>query len=114
MLDIASLKEYGADTENALKRCMGNEAFYFRLIKMAAEDGNFKKLDEAFEASDIEQCFEAAHAIKGVVGNLGLTPLYDAATELTELLRPLQPCDCSAQVESVRAELGKLKELIGE
>ena len=111
MLSIDKLKEYGADTEEALKRCMGNETFYFKLVKMALADDNFRKLDEAFEASDWKAIFDAAHAIKGVAGNLGLTPLFDAASELTELLRPLEPCDCKEQVERVRSGLKALKEI---
>ena len=114
MLNLEELKKYGADTEDALKRCMGNEAFYFKLIKMAAADENFARLDAALENKDVKEGFEAAHALKGVAGNLGLTPIFEASSELTELLRPLSPCDFEEQVLKVREELGKLKEIIGE
>ena len=114
MLNIEELKKYGADTEEALKRCMGNEAFYFKLLKMALVDQNFARLDAALENNDVKEGFEAAHALKGVAGNLGLTPLFEASSELTELLRPLSPCDFEEQVLRVREELGKLKALIGE
>ena len=114
MLDIDTLKNYGADTEDALKRCMGNEAFYYKLIKMAVADDNFRRLKDASEASDSKECFEAAHAIKGVAGNLGLTPLFNAASELTELLRPQEPCDCSEEVKRVFENLEILKGIIEE
>ena len=114
MLSIDTLKNYGADTEEALKRCMGNEAFYFKLIRMALVDENFRRLDDAYEASDWKGSFDAAHAIKGIAGNLGLTPLYDAASELTELLRPLEPCDCKEQVQRVHEGLKALKEIVEE
>ena len=32
MLTIETLNGFGADTREGLGRCMGNEAFYFRLI----------------------------------------------------------------------------------
>ena len=31
--------------------------------------------------------FEAAHTLKGVTGNMGLTPLYDAVCTIVEPLR---------------------------
>ena len=114
MLSIEVLKEYGADPEQGLKRCMGKEDFYFKLINMALKDANFAKLEEAFNAADYKACFEAAHAIKGVVGNLSLTPLYNAASDLTELLRPQEPCDCEAQVKAVLDGLAELKKLVEE
>ena len=114
MLSIEKLNEIGANTEEALARCMGNESFYFRLIGMAAEDVNFAKLDEALEAKDWKEAFEAAHALKGVLGNLGLTPMFDAASELTELLRPMQPCDYSEALTRVQDGFMQLKDLISQ
>ena len=35
----------------------------------------------------VQDAFEAAHALKGVLGNLALTPIYDPVSEMTELLR---------------------------
>ncbi len=113
MLSIEKLKEIGVNTEEALARCMGNESFYFRLIGMAAEDVNFAKLEDAIAAKDWKGSFEAAHALKGVLGNLGLTPMYNAASDLTELLRPMEPCDCEEALGRVQAGLVQLKELIG-
>ena len=87
MLTIDKLKEYGADVETGLKRCVNNEALYLRLVGSVCDEPGFTKLKESVEAGDLSGAFEAAHALKGVLGNLSLTPVYDKTVEITELLR---------------------------
>lgn len=87
MITIEKLKAYGANTDEGLARCMNNEAFYLRMIGMGLADANFNNLKNAVAAGNAKQAFEAAHALKGVVGNLALTPIYTPVSELTERLR---------------------------
>ncbi len=44
MITIESLKKYGADVETGLARCMGQEAFYLRFVRMMLDDKNFSQL----------------------------------------------------------------------
>ena len=111
MLTIEKLEKIGADTKEGLGRCMGNEAFYFRLIGMAAADPGFEKLDRAVQANDLDAAFEAAHALKGVLGNLSLTQLYAPVSALTELLRGRTPGDYRQQVAEILRLRDELKEL---
>ena len=87
MLTVEALKAYGANTDEGLARCFNNEAFYLRLVGMGLADANFDRLREAMEAGDAKAAFEAAHALKGSIGNLSLTPIYGPVSELTEILR---------------------------
>ena len=87
MLTIDTLRSFGADTRQGLGRCMNNETFYLRLVNMALDDASFDRLAAALRSNDRKAAFEAAHALKGVMGNLALTPLYESLSELTELLR---------------------------
>ena len=53
------------------------------------------------------ELFEAAHAMKGVCANLGLTVLADAASELTEEFRPgnerkLSDAEVKSRIENIR------------
>ena len=64
MLTIETLKSAGADVDSGLNRCMGNEDFYIRLVKMALEGNEYGALREAVEAHDLEKGFEYAHALK--------------------------------------------------
>ena len=96
MLTIDALRQYGANCEEGLGRCLNNEAFYLRLVNMAIDDAGFEKLAAAVEAGDAKAAFEAAHALKGSLGNLALTPVFAPVAELTELVRGGQAADCTA------------------
>ncbi len=93
MITVDALREYGANTAEGLERCMNNEAFYLRFVNMALEDKGFDALKTAIEAGDKKASFEAAHALKGLLGNLSLTPIYDIVVELTERLRAGEDAD---------------------
>lgn len=114
MLTIESLQALGANTEEGLGRCMGNEALYLRLVNMAAGDKNFDILENAMETRDRESAFEAAHALKGVLGNLSLTPLFESASALTELLRNVEeiPAESAPLLLSLKENLEKLRAIL--
>lgn len=87
MITIEKLRNYGANVDEGLARCVNNEALYLRLVGLIPIDENFEKLREAASAGDTAKIFEASHAIKGALGNLSLTPLYDKITDITEASR---------------------------
>ena len=88
MITIEKLQEFGADVKSGLTRCMGREDFYLRMVGMAlADTSGPEKLRFAMETKDIKAGFEAAHSLKGVYGNLSLTPVLTPVSELTEILR---------------------------
>ena len=41
----------------------------------------------------LDKAFELCHALKGVIGNLAITPLYEALSEMTEKLRSREEAD---------------------
>lgn len=96
MITIEKLNNFGADTADGLARCFGNEPLYLKLVMMIPAEKNFNKLEAALNDNDLDQAFEAAHALKGVLGNLSLTPMYDKCSEITELLRKRTAMDYSA------------------
>ncbi|OON85172.1 hypothetical protein BXO88_13505 [Oribacterium sp. C9] len=101
MLTIEKLKEYGADTDEGLKRCMGNEGLYLRLAAMAAQQPEFGQLENYIKDHDMKSAFQAAHSLKGVIGNLSITPLYEKVCEITELLRYESPADYDDLVKTI-------------
>lgn len=113
MLSLEALTAYGADTGAGLRRCMNNESFYLRLVGMVPTDKNFEALRAALSQGDRRAAFAAAHALKGAVGNLALTPLYACAGELTELLRgegdfPAEAAALGARLLALRDDLAAL------
>ena len=111
-MTIEALETYGADVKAGLARCMGMRDFYLRLVNMALADENFEKLDYALSVQNSREAFEAAHALKGAVGNLGLTPLFSPLSEITERLRGAQgPVNLGGLEGEYREALARLKAL---
>lgn len=88
---LNDLKALGVNVEEAVERFMGNEGLYKRMlgtfpgmVEKTAVPVNFDELDYA----DI---IEKTHALKGATGNLSLTPLYEAYTEIVAELRAENP-----------------------
>ena len=111
MLSIQTLTEYGADVEEGLRRCMNNEDFYLRLVGMAAADDGFDRLAKQIDEGSMDGAFETAHALKGVLGNLFLTPLYEPVSEVTELLRAKKQADYAPMIKQILERRDQLKAL---
>lgn len=110
MITLEKLKEFGADVKGAMERCLNSEDFYLKLVRMELEDPNVARLRDSLAAGDTKAAFEAAHALKGAMGNLGLTPITAPASELTELLRhPDGPVDTDKLLGEVMQKFDELK-----
>ena len=103
-MTLDDLTAYGANTEEGLVRCMGMEALYLRLAETIKTEPHFAQLHEALDAGDYKAAFEAAHALKGVLGNLSITPLFEPVSELVELLRVKADADYPALLEPIVAK----------
>ena len=111
MLTIETLKEFGADVNEGLNRCMNNESFYLMLIGKALADKRLEQLEEQLSNKDLDGAFESAHALKGMYANLSLTPLSKPIIEMTELLRNRTEMDYSLLLDEVKTQFTKLKNL---
>ena len=112
MLTIDKLNNFGAKVSEGLGRCLNNEAFYFRLIGMAAEDASFDILEQALAKGDLEAAFGAAHTLKGAMGNLALEPIFRPASQLTELLRNKTTDGCEELLKEIKKQREALREII--
>lgn len=84
---ISALQDAGFETTQTLQRFSGNEALYLRFLNKFTEDDTFSKLAPALMAGDFESTLIAAHTLKGVAGNLGLTRLWHACSQMVSLIR---------------------------
>ncbi len=111
MLTIDTLKAFGANTKEGVARCINNEAFYLRMVNKAKDDANYGRLEAAVRAGDKAAAFEAAHALKGVLANLALTPILGPVEEITELLRSGADADYEEVLSRILAKKRELDEL---
>ena len=84
---ISELKELGANTDEALARFMNNSELYVKMLGKFPAAVRDADVPAHFAAKDYEAAVSAAHTLKGVSGNLSLTPLFTAYTEIVRLLR---------------------------
>ena len=106
-MTLEDLRQYGANVEEGVTRCAGNEAFYLRLAEMIKNEPGFDRLEKAVLGGQLREAFEAAHSLKGVLGNLAITPLYEPMCEITELLRAETETDYSGLLGTIRQEKEK-------
>ena len=106
MLTIQALQDLGVNTKDGMARCLNNEQFYFRMLTKALGDDSCEKLAAAIEA------IELAHALKGVMGNLALTPIYDPVNEMLELLRSRTQMDYSPYIKTILEKKQALSALL--
>ena len=102
MITIQELNDFGANTKEGIARCVNNEGFFLDLVNRAVNDfEKFDLLEAALREGDLDTAFEYAHALKGLTGNLSLTPLYEPLCEMTELLRSRTQMDYSALISVI-------------
>ena len=77
----------GGDYERAVG-IMRSDRLIARYVGKFCDSDVAERLRDAGERMDSGAIFEAAHAMKGVCGNLGLTRIAEAADALTEEFRP--------------------------
>lgn len=67
----------GADIESGLDICMNLEPLYDKLLGMFLLDNSFCRMTEALKKGDCKGAYDYAHALKGVVLNIGFKHLTE-------------------------------------
>ena len=75
------------DVTGALRRFCGDETLYASCVAAFLEDRTMHALECAVASGDWDDAFTAAHALKGLAGNLGFVPLFHESAELVVLIR---------------------------
>lgn len=91
----------GVEYDEVLKRFMGKEDFYLRMLKKFLDDKNYGGLKQAVEDKNWKDAFTYAHTVKGLCGNLGLNSIMDYVSPLTEELRS-EPYDEESIAHNMR------------
>lgn len=84
---LEELRNWGCDIDGALERFVGDEELYKTCLYTVLDDKSFGGLGEALEAGQVREAFDYAHTLKGVLANMGLTPMYDITVRIVEPLR---------------------------
>ncbi len=78
----------GVDVNSALKRFMGNKQLLEMMYKKVPDSfSKNKDIIPLIQAGNVQEAIQKAHTLKGNMGNLSITPLFEAYAEITNLLR---------------------------
>lgn len=109
---LRRLETYGADVRGLTERFMNDMDLYQTCLQMFWDDLSYQHLGEALQAGNCKKAFEAAHTMKGVVANLGLTPLLATVTRLVEPLRAGSCAGLEADYEVLGSQLKQVRALL--
>ncbi len=84
---INELRKRGCDIDGTMGRFLDDEEFYGQCYAQVMVDDNYKRLKDALAQDNTVEAFEAAHSLKGVIANMGITPMYDVVVDIVEPLR---------------------------
>lgn len=98
---ISELEALGVDTQDALKRFSGNSDLYKRMIGKFPASAEGLEVMSFMKDGDYATAVSNAHTLKGVTGNLSITPLYTAYTEIVNCLRANEPEKAIQTLENI-------------
>ena len=81
------LLEAGIDINNLMDLFLNNTNLILSCLKDFLADPNYQALETALQIGDCPAAFQAAHALKGVCGNLSINSLLPLVSRQVESLR---------------------------
>lgn len=99
---IEEMRALGVNVDEAMMRMNNNEALYEKVL---VKFKDMLKNSTAALDSDASQCdelIEVTHAIKGASGNLSVVPIYQAYSQIVNLLRAGDMQQARKQIKEIR------------
>lgn len=113
-MDLKTCYEQMEGDYEAVMGRLRQEERVVKFLRLFSADENFQLLTQSLESRDWPVAFRAAHSLKGVALNLGLSALARSASELTECLRAGTPTQDPAPLyQAVQADYEKTVAAIG-
>lgn len=99
---FAELKELGVNVEEGLERVMDDEPLYETMLGMFLEKVNTNPIKiEDFASKDLDTLIERVHILKGLTGNLAMTPLFEGYEKALVFLRTDRAGDAMKEYEGL-------------
>lgn len=97
-----ALKGLGVDVNEGLDRVMGDSSLYEMMLGMFVDTVRDNPVSpEDFDGTSLEELIKRVHMLKGVTGNLALTPLFNGYNQSLVLLRAEQAAQAKTEFERI-------------
>lgn len=90
---------------NDVQKRLRNPALIEKFVLKFLDDTSYDDLVDSLDGENYEDAFRAAHTLKGVCLNLSFVGMFEAANEITEILRPETGSFDRDEIEVVMEEL---------
>lgn len=110
---IEALRNWNCDIDGAMERFLNDEEMYLSFLPTVANEPAFDALGKAIEANDVKDAFEQSHLLKGVVANMGLTPILDVIVKIVEPARAGTLDGAEGNYQELVKQLNQFKAIIG-
>ena len=100
-----NVKQFYQDINGSYEKALSimmNDALISRLLAKFMANNSFDEIVASFDKKDYRALFTAAHAFKGVTGNLALTPLYEISCALSEATRNDDSPDVGKEIQQLK------------
>ncbi|MCM1144983.1 MAG: hypothetical protein NC318_12805 [Blautia sp.] len=99
---LEELEALGVNVEEGLERVLDDESLYETMLDMFPDRVNGSPIAiEDFEADSLDTLVERVHMLKGLTGNLAMTPLFEGYLQTLELLRAGRPKEAVVEYERI-------------
>ena len=98
-------ESFGGDYNRAVQVMM-NDTFITRMLSKFMQSNSYQDAIDNYEKKNLRGVFEACHSLKGVCGNLSITPLYEKASIVCEKTRAIN----DDEFINIDLEIDELKE----
>lgn len=88
-----NLVEAGIDVDGAVARFVNNETLFVTYLKTFPGQEQYNNIKPNIEKKDYDEAYKAAHAIKGIAGNLGIIPVFDSVNKMLSLMKNPESAD---------------------
>jgi hypothetical protein len=84
---LDALSRWGADPNAAIRRMMGDEDLFLKLLHDFLGSRDWDRLAEFTQEGSFDEAFVIAHRMKGSSADLSLGPMFDSLCIVTDDLR---------------------------
>ncbi len=82
------LKKLGVDVDEGLERVMDDEPLYETMLGMFVDKVSSDPIEiEDFDEESLDELIGRVHILKGLTGNLAMSPLFAGYMQVLDLLR---------------------------
>lgn len=81
------LLDAGVNVDASVRRLLDDETLFLKVLEKFKDDDSFAALKQAVSNKNVQDAFEASHALKGIAGNLGMERLLEELSPIVEALR---------------------------